>query len=225
MPQDENTAQNLHAQILKEFLWYDDLISIMGGNPALSLKMVLSCLGMDHAGNYFSISSKVGSSYSETLRSGSAQFGAHPEPASSNLNAQLPSALPSPSGAQHYPPPLSAQPYPPPSGAQPHPPSSASQPYPPSGHHSGQPTGNQYFDCVPQYGKQTGVLPVHSRDASDSPLDNNNINMPDYFSPHYDDEAMDLSFSDSAKVETHCIEAPTSSINPFAPHHSPTNSI
>ncbi|KAG2056259.1 hypothetical protein BDR06DRAFT_1006363, partial [Suillus hirtellus] len=83
-------------------------------------------------------------------------------------------------------------------------PPSGAQPYPPSGHHylphGSQPTSNQYFDRVPQYGKQTGELPAHSRGASDSPLDDDDddddINMPNYFSPPYDDEAMDFSFSD-----------------------------
>ncbi|KAG2363470.1 hypothetical protein BDR07DRAFT_1483591 [Suillus spraguei] len=89
MPQDEGSVQNLHAQILKEFPWYDDLLSVMGGNPALSLKMVLSHPGVDHAGNYFSISSTAGSSYSDTLRSGSAQFGGQPHPPA----AALPSCL------------------------------------------------------------------------------------------------------------------------------------
>ncbi|KAG2752544.1 hypothetical protein P692DRAFT_20726081, partial [Suillus brevipes Sb2] len=53
MPEDE--AQNLHAQILKEFPWYNDLIDIMGGNPAISLKTVSSRPGVDHAAKYFSI--------------------------------------------------------------------------------------------------------------------------------------------------------------------------
>ncbi|KAG0699943.1 hypothetical protein DFH29DRAFT_1001594 [Suillus ampliporus] len=74
MLQDETTAQNLCAQILKEFPWYDDLAGIMGGNPALSLKTISSCPGVDHSANYFSISRMAGSSYSDTLRSGSAQY-------------------------------------------------------------------------------------------------------------------------------------------------------
>ncbi|KAG2072374.1 hypothetical protein BDR04DRAFT_1116984 [Suillus decipiens] len=37
MPQDEGSVQNLHVQILKEFPWYDDLLSVMGGIlPCLS---------------------------------------------------------------------------------------------------------------------------------------------------------------------------------------------
>jgi len=69
MPQDEGSAQNLHGmyfflsipalltnltvQILKEFPWYDDLLSVMGGNPALSLRTVSSRPGVDHAAKYF----------------------------------------------------------------------------------------------------------------------------------------------------------------------------
>ncbi|KAG1850439.1 hypothetical protein F4604DRAFT_1934453 [Suillus subluteus] len=201
MPQDENTAQNLHAQILQEFPWYDDLVGIMGGNPALSLKTISSRPGVDHAADYFAISSAAGSSYSETLRSGSAQFGARPEPVSTNPGTQLPSAQPQPpssggqfypppsggqfypppSGAQFYPPHSGGQPYPPSSGGQPFPPSSGSQPYPPPGHHyhGGQPASNQFFDS-----------PLDDDDDSD-------INMPNYLSPlNYDDGGMDFSFSD-----------------------------
>ncbi|KAG1838499.1 hypothetical protein F4604DRAFT_1941315 [Suillus subluteus] len=154
MPQDENTAQNLHAQILQEFPWYDDLVGIMGGNPALSLKTISSRPGVDHAADYFAISSAAGSSYSETLRSGSAQFGARPEPVSTNPGAQLPSAQPQPpsSGGQFYPPPSGGQFYPPPSGAQFYPPHSGGQPYPPSS--GGQPyppsSGAQLPSAQPQ---------------------------------------------------------------------------
>ncbi|KAG2344259.1 hypothetical protein BDR05DRAFT_999403 [Suillus weaverae] len=112
MPEDE--AQNLHAQILKEFPWYDDLIDIMGRNPAISLKTVSSRPGVDHAAKYFSISCTAGSLYSNSLGSGSAQFSAQP------FSPQLP-----PAGAQPYSPPL------PPSASQPYPPSYP-QPYPPS---------------------------------------------------------------------------------------------
>ncbi|KAG1725905.1 hypothetical protein EDB19DRAFT_1914843 [Suillus lakei] len=105
MPEDE--AQNLHAQILKEFPWYDELIDVMGGNPAISLKTVSSHPGVDHAAKYFSISRTAGSSYSNSLGSGSTQFSAQP------FSPQLP-----PAGAQPYSPQL---------------PPSASQPYPSSG--------------------------------------------------------------------------------------------
>jgi len=136
MPQDEGSAQNLHgmyfflsipalltnltAQILKEFPWYDNLLSVMGGNPALSLRTISSRPGVDHTAKYFSISSTAGSSYSDTLRSGSAQFGSQPHPPAGQPN-------PPTSGGQPYPP--AHQPYPPMSGGQPYPP--ANQPYSP----------------------------------------------------------------------------------------------
>ncbi|KAG2745062.1 hypothetical protein P692DRAFT_201808019 [Suillus brevipes Sb2] len=65
-----------YSQILKEFPWYDELIDIMGGNPAISLKTVLSHPGVDHAAKYFSISRTTSSSYSNSLGSGSTQFSA-----------------------------------------------------------------------------------------------------------------------------------------------------
>ncbi|KAG2125516.1 hypothetical protein BD769DRAFT_1736720 [Suillus cothurnatus] len=134
MPQDEGSAQNLHAQILKEFPWYDDLLSVMGGNPALSLRTVSSRPGVDHAAKYFSISSTAGSSYSDTLRSGSAQFGSQPHP---------PAGQPYPpaSGGQPYPP--ANQPYPPASGGQSYPP--ANQPYPPMSGGQPYPPANQPY--------------------------------------------------------------------------------
>ncbi|KAG2738359.1 hypothetical protein P692DRAFT_20758768, partial [Suillus brevipes Sb2] len=55
MPLDETSAKNLHAQILEEFAWYDNLAAILGGNPAVSLKTVSSAPGTDHAANYFSL--------------------------------------------------------------------------------------------------------------------------------------------------------------------------
>ncbi|KAG2112067.1 uncharacterized protein F5147DRAFT_651165 [Suillus discolor] len=55
MPLDETTAANLHAQILEEFSWYDDLAAILGGNPALSLKTISSAPGVDHVSKYFSL--------------------------------------------------------------------------------------------------------------------------------------------------------------------------
>ncbi|KAG2335394.1 hypothetical protein BDR05DRAFT_954106, partial [Suillus weaverae] len=126
MPQDENTAQNLHAHALKEFPWYDHLAGIIGGNLALSLKTVSSCPGVDHSANYFSISCMIGSLYSESLRSGSAQFSAQPQ-----LPPSGSQPFPPPSGSQPYPSPSGGQPYPPPSGGQPYSPHSGSQPYPP----------------------------------------------------------------------------------------------
>ncbi|KAG1841414.1 hypothetical protein DFJ58DRAFT_732430 [Suillus subalutaceus] len=95
VPQDENTTQNLRAQVLKEFPWYDDLAIILRGNPALSLKTVSSRPGMDHAANFFSISHAAGSSYSNGLNSGSAQYGYAP--------GTLPPGTHPPPGA--YPPP------------------------------------------------------------------------------------------------------------------------
>ncbi|KAG1888048.1 hypothetical protein F4604DRAFT_1915942 [Suillus subluteus] len=54
-PFNEMTLTNLHMQIMEEFCWYDDLASILGGNPAVSLKTILSVPGADHAANYFSL--------------------------------------------------------------------------------------------------------------------------------------------------------------------------
>jgi hypothetical protein len=119
MPQDEGSAHNLHgmyfflfipalltnltAQILKEFSWYDNLLSVMGGSPVLSLRMVSLHPGVDHAAKYFSISSTAGSSYSDTLCSGSTQFGSQPHP---------PAGQPYPPANQPYSPTLGSQPYP-----------------------------------------------------------------------------------------------------------------
>ncbi|KAG1847832.1 hypothetical protein DFJ58DRAFT_891157 [Suillus subalutaceus] len=149
MPEDE--AQNLHAQILKEFPWYDELIDIMGGNPAISLKTVSSHPGVDHAAKYFSISRTAGSSYSNSLGSGSAQFSAQPfSPQLPPAGAQPYSPQLPPSASQPYPPsypqpypPSDPQPYPP-SGAQPYPPSNT-QPYPPSGAQPYAPSGAQHY--------------------------------------------------------------------------------
>ncbi|KAG1834940.1 hypothetical protein DFJ58DRAFT_847532 [Suillus subalutaceus] len=186
MPEDE--AQNLHAQILKEFPWYDELIDIMGGNPAISLKTVLSHLGIDHAAKYFSISRTAGSSYSNSLGSGSAQFGAQPfSPQLPPAGAQPYSPQLPPSASQPYPPsypqpypPSYPQPYPPsypqpypPSGAQPYPPSDP-QPYPPSGAQpyapmGAQPHGSQYAFGHAPHSQSTKANSPPRRDYRDDP--------------------------------------------------------
>ncbi|KAG2342696.1 hypothetical protein BDR05DRAFT_1000686 [Suillus weaverae] len=53
MPNNKNTTQNLHTQILQSFPWYDKLFAILGTNPALSLKTISSHPGMAHAANFF----------------------------------------------------------------------------------------------------------------------------------------------------------------------------
>ncbi|KAG0693232.1 hypothetical protein DFH29DRAFT_1007509 [Suillus ampliporus] len=195
MPQDETTAQNLRAQILKEFPWYDDLAGIMGGNPALSLKTISSRPGVDHSANYFSISHMAGSSYSDTLRSGSAQYNTR----------------------QSQPPP---QPQPPPQSQAPRqsqpPPPSSSQPYPPAGAVILIPLllmvslpAISTILTVPLRTMQLGLSAISSMAStcinpilarslhpltvlSNSPLDDADINMSDYD----DDEPMDFSFKD-----------------------------
>ncbi|KAG1849744.1 hypothetical protein F4604DRAFT_1934772 [Suillus subluteus] len=53
MPGDD--AENLHAQVLQMFPWYDEFASIVGTNPALSLKTVSVHPGIDHAANFFAV--------------------------------------------------------------------------------------------------------------------------------------------------------------------------
>ncbi|KAG2082965.1 uncharacterized protein F5147DRAFT_783100 [Suillus discolor] len=52
-------------------------VSILGANPALSLKTISSRPEIDHAANYFQISRTAGSTYLQSLHSGSAQYGGH----------------------------------------------------------------------------------------------------------------------------------------------------
>ncbi|KAG1835008.1 hypothetical protein DFJ58DRAFT_847470 [Suillus subalutaceus] len=211
------------AQILKEFPWYDELIDIMGGNPAISLKTVSSHLGVDHAAKYFSISCTAGSSYSNSLGSGSAQFSAQPfSPQLPPAGAQPYSPQLPPSASQPYPPsypqpylPSDTQPYPPsnpqpypPSNPQPYPPSGA-QPYVPSGaqHYpplGAQPHGSQYaFGHAPHsqypHHHQSGAPPARSRNDPNSLLDDDDDDMPNYFSPLNHDNDMDFSFEDLPK--------------------------
>ncbi|KAG1880724.1 hypothetical protein C8R48DRAFT_767502 [Suillus tomentosus] len=121
-PLDETTAANLHAQILEEFSWYDDLAAILGGNPALSLKTISSAPGVDHASKYFSLvqASTAGSaSSSSSARYGGYAPSAQPPPPSAQFGGWAPCAQPPPLSSQ--PPPLSSQP--PHLSAQPPPPS------------------------------------------------------------------------------------------------------
>ncbi|KAG1877458.1 hypothetical protein F4604DRAFT_1680124 [Suillus subluteus] len=87
-PLDETTAVNLHAQILEEFPWYNDLADILGGNPAVSLKTISSVPGVDHVSKYFSLvqASTAGSAQS----SSSTRYGGY-----------VPSAQPPPASAQY----------------------------------------------------------------------------------------------------------------------------
>lgn len=104
-------------QILEEFPWYNDLAAILGTNPALSLKIVSSQPGIDHAANYFQILHIAGSSYSQGLQSSSAQFRGYAPSAHSAAQPQS-SPTPAPQYAPaphspHYPAP---QPHSAPSG-------------------------------------------------------------------------------------------------------------
>ncbi|KAG1850856.1 hypothetical protein DFJ58DRAFT_729148 [Suillus subalutaceus] len=214
MLQDKNTAQNLCAQVLKEFPWYDDLVIILRGNPALSLKTVSSHPGMDHTANFFSISHSAGSSYSNGPNSGSAQYGYAPgtlPPSGAYPPAgdyYPPSSAHSPSGAHHPPGDYS------PSGTHPPPRNySPSGTHPPSGTrppHSKAPpyftqTGSQYgFGHVPQpyqmgYREEYMQQPQFQSHSMPSPSDfllDKDEDMPDYFGPLNDDEGMDFSFGD-----------------------------
>ncbi|KAG1813009.1 hypothetical protein DFJ58DRAFT_740127 [Suillus subalutaceus] len=122
--------------------------------------------------------------YSNSLGSGSAQFSAQP------FSPQLP-----PTGAQPYSPqlpPSASQPYPP-SYPQPYPPSDP-QPYPPSG---AQPHGSQYaFGHAPHsqypHHHQSGTLPARSHNDPNSLLNDDDDDMPNYFSPLNHDDDMDF---------------------------------
>ncbi|KAG2053211.1 hypothetical protein BDR06DRAFT_1054557 [Suillus hirtellus] len=105
-PLDEMIAANLHAQILEEFSWYNNLTAILGGNPTLSLKTISLAPGVDHASKYFSL--MQASTAGSVSSSSSAQYGGY-----------VPSVQPPPPSAQFggwaqgaQPPPLSAQPAP-----------------------------------------------------------------------------------------------------------------
>ncbi|KAG1855030.1 hypothetical protein C8R48DRAFT_776435 [Suillus tomentosus] len=79
MPND--VAQNLHAQVLHTFPWYDELLSIMGTNPALSVKTVSSHPGTDHAANFFALTQGAQTSGQAPFvpaPSGQASFGSAP---------------------------------------------------------------------------------------------------------------------------------------------------
>ncbi|KAG2053297.1 hypothetical protein BDR06DRAFT_1053163 [Suillus hirtellus] len=79
MPND--VTQNLHAQVLHTFLWYDELLSIMGTNPALSVKTISSRPGTDHAANFFALTQGTqtsGQAPFVPVPSGQASFGSAP---------------------------------------------------------------------------------------------------------------------------------------------------
>ncbi|KAG2118614.1 hypothetical protein DEU56DRAFT_918774 [Suillus clintonianus] len=222
MPQDETTAQNLRAQISKEFPWYDDLAGIMGGNPALSLKTISSRPGVDHSANFFSILRMAGSSYSDTLRSGSAQFNAQQSQPPPQSQPPLLSISP------HIPPAVSPRILPAvsltplqvvsltllPQAATLTIPQAAILTLPPA---VSPPIPRAVILTLPQavllipllptdyatgaerhqqYGQQphqpySGLPPAPSHSTFNSPLDDTDINMPDYD----DDETMDFSFN------------------------------
>ncbi|KAG2049423.1 hypothetical protein BDR06DRAFT_1068518 [Suillus hirtellus] len=51
-PEEPGTAVNLLAQVLSDFLWYEDLDEIWRDNPAYAAKTFSSAPGMDHAGDF-----------------------------------------------------------------------------------------------------------------------------------------------------------------------------
>ncbi|KAG1850903.1 hypothetical protein F4604DRAFT_1934260 [Suillus subluteus] len=166
MPQDEDSAENLHAQILKDFHWYNNLVSIMGGNPAISLKMVSSCPGVDHAANYFSISCTAGTLYSESMRSGSAQFGTHPQPASAHSPTSGAQSYPPTSGTQSYSPTSGAQSYSPAFGAESYSPASGAQSYPPASGAQSYPPASGAQSCPPASGAKSYPPPSSTQQYS-----------------------------------------------------------
>ncbi|KAG1877456.1 hypothetical protein F4604DRAFT_1680123 [Suillus subluteus] len=103
MPNNENAAQNLHAQILQTFPWYDELVSILGTNPALSLKTISLHPGTDHAANFFAIT-QAQSAQTSSTDSGSTHLApSGPQPAPSSSQPAPSSFQPSPSGSQPAP--------------------------------------------------------------------------------------------------------------------------
>jgi len=54
------------VQIMNKFVWYDDLVTILGVNPVVSLKTILSVPGIDHAANFFEL--VVGSTHSKNMQ-------------------------------------------------------------------------------------------------------------------------------------------------------------
>ncbi|KAG1729495.1 uncharacterized protein EDB91DRAFT_1253008 [Suillus paluster] len=52
-PLNENTAVNLHKQVLLEFPWYDQLHPFLFSNPTCGVKIFTSQLGVDYAGDFY----------------------------------------------------------------------------------------------------------------------------------------------------------------------------
>ncbi|KAG1883066.1 hypothetical protein F4604DRAFT_1920959 [Suillus subluteus] len=172
MPNDKNAAQNLHAQILQTFPWYDELVSILGTNPALSLKTVSSHPGTDHAANFFAIT-QAWSAQTSSADSGSAHLApSGPQPAPSSSQPAPSSFQPSPSSSQPAPP--SSQPAP--HNFQPAP---SSYQFTPSSYQFGPPPGTEclQFDQSPNSAySHSGTVPIHHR--APPPLNSNMYHVP-----------------------------------------------
>ncbi|KAG0694850.1 hypothetical protein DFH29DRAFT_880411 [Suillus ampliporus] len=54
-PLNENAAVNLHKQVLLEFPWYDQLHPFLFSNPTCGAKIFTSQLGVDHAGDFYTL--------------------------------------------------------------------------------------------------------------------------------------------------------------------------
>src|SRR6267154_1989388 len=91
------------VQIMNKFVWYDDLVTILGVNLAVSLKTILSVPGIDHAANFFEL--VAGSAHSKNVQpSSSMQYGGYvsdTQPTPPSTQPAPPSAQPAPPGAQY----------------------------------------------------------------------------------------------------------------------------
>ncbi|KAG2031731.1 hypothetical protein BDR03DRAFT_986203 [Suillus americanus] len=101
MPDDD--AENLHAtaQGLQMFPWYNKFTSIVGTNPALSVKTILVHPSIDHAANFFAVTQAGWTSGSD---SESTQL----VPPSSHIAPPPPSSHMVPPGSHIAPPPSSS---------------------------------------------------------------------------------------------------------------------
>ncbi|KAG1866672.1 hypothetical protein F4604DRAFT_1682747 [Suillus subluteus] len=210
MPGDD--AENLHAQVLQMFPWYDEFTSIVGTNPALSLKTVSAHPGIDHAANFFAVAQA-----GRTSDSGSTQLvppashiappppASHiaPPPPASHIAPPPPASRIAPSGAHIAP--SGAHPAPSvsvPSGSSP----SSSSPFgsPPFGSppFSSSPSGYSPGAECQYYSSGAGhqgtyphpsTVPTH---RPTPPPSESNRYRGDYAGSVYDDMDLDLHFDD-----------------------------
>ncbi|KAG0693333.1 hypothetical protein DFH29DRAFT_1007399 [Suillus ampliporus] len=115
-PLDENAAVNLHKQVLLEFPWYDQLHPFLFSNPTCGAKIFTSQLGVDHAGDFYTLVRPRGGAGPSTHQNApGAQLPPtdpqlpSPDPQPPSPDPQLPS--PSPHAASAQPRAASAQPY------------------------------------------------------------------------------------------------------------------